>query len=68
MGGMEQAYKDKKSAKILKHLAPALESIRSFGGIINTAIPANPDVAALMWGGIRLVLDVRFYMYFVKWR
>ncbi|CAG9953611.1 unnamed protein product, partial [Clonostachys rosea f. rosea IK726] len=58
MGGMEQAYKDKKSAKILKHLAPALESIRSFGGIINTAIPANPDVAALMWGGIRLVLDL----------
>ncbi|CAH0023367.1 unnamed protein product [Clonostachys rhizophaga] len=58
MGGMEQAYKDKKTAKILKNLTPALASIRSFGGINDTAVPPNLDVAALMWGGIKLVLDL----------
>jgi hypothetical protein len=55
---MEQTYKGRKSAKILERMAPFLEKIRSFSGVVDTAIQANPEVAALVWGGLKLTLEV----------
>lgn len=69
VSGMEQTYKDRKTAKVLERMAPFIEKIRSFSGVVDTAIQANPDVASLVWGGIKLVLEacVRICYSFPLW-
>ena len=45
-----------------------LESVNQFSSIVNTFINSNPQVAALIWGGVKLTLLVvnNFAMYFDK--
>src|SRR6266699_60638 len=61
--GMERTYKDKKTAKVLERMTPFLEKIMSFSGVVDTAVQAGPDVGALLWGGIKLVLEVCVHDY-----
>ena len=55
---LQAKYKRKTIPNILSRIEPFLSNLRSFHGIIDTAVQAKPDVAALIWGGIKLVLEV----------
>ena len=39
-----------------------LESVQNFSGIVDTFVSSKPHVAALVWGGVKLALLVRFYI------
>lgn len=37
-----------------------IESLQSFFVVIDTAVSSNPTIPALVWAGVRFVLEVRF--------
>ena len=55
---LEKDYRKRRIAKVLSRIEPYLSNLRSFQGVVDTAVQAKPDLAALMWGGIKLVLEV----------
>ena len=55
---LEKDYRKRRISKALSRIEPYLSNLRSFQGVIDTAVQAKPDLAALMWGGIKLVLEV----------
>ena len=44
--------------KLLLTFGSTLRHVRSFATIIDVAVQSHPNVACLIWGGIRLVLEV----------
>ena len=44
--------------KLLIKLGPILQHIRSFATIVDVAVQSHPNVACLIWGGVRLILEV----------
>lgn len=44
--------------KLLLKLGPTLQHIRSFATIVDVAVQSHPNVACLIWGGVRLILEV----------
>lgn len=40
-------------------LAVFLQSVQQFCGVVDTFVSSRPDVAALVWGGVKLSLQVR---------
>lgn len=59
---LEANYRQKRISKVLSRIEPFLSNLRSFQGVVDTAIQAKPDVAALIWGGIKLVLEASVAM------
>lgn len=41
-------------------IRPVLKTIERYGKVVGTAIQHSPEVAALVWAGIELILSVRF--------
>lgn len=56
---MHKGYKQKSVTRAFARIQPFLLNLKSFNGVIDTAIQSNPEVAALCWGGIKFVLEVR---------
>lgn len=54
----KQRYQGKKLPILISRSLPFLENLRSFCGVIDTMIQANPTIAALVWGSLKLILDV----------
>lgn len=48
----------RKSRCVAARLSPFLESIQQFSGIVETFVSSHPQIAALIWGSIKLVLQV----------
>ncbi|KAI1617986.1 hypothetical protein EDD37DRAFT_676913 [Exophiala viscosa] len=46
------------SLRALKRIDPFLLNIKSFSSAIDTMVQANPNIAALCWGGIKIVLEL----------
>jgi hypothetical protein len=46
------------SSKLLLQLAPFLGVMKSFGTIIDVFINSNPRVAAIIWGSLKLLVEV----------
>lgn len=44
--------------KMLIKFGPILQHIRSFATIVDVAVQSHPNVACLIWGGVRLILEV----------
>ena len=44
--------------KLLIRLGPVLQHIRSFATIVDIAVQSHPNAACLIWGGVRLILEV----------
>lgn len=44
--------------KLLLKFGSTLQHIRSFATIVDVAIQSHPNVACLIWGGVRLILEV----------
>ena len=44
-----------------QRLVTFLETIQQFTQVVDTFVSAHPEVAALVWGGVKLALLVRFF-------
>ena len=44
--------------RLLLKFGPTLQHIRSFATIVDVAVQSHPNVACLLWGGVRLILEV----------
>ncbi len=56
----DQLQKDQAKVGNLRHLAkiePYLERLRAYSGVIDTFVQAKPDILALIWGPIKLLLQ-----------
>lgn len=55
---LDQENAKRKSRCVAARISPLLESIQQFSGIVETFVSARPQIAALIWGSIKLVLQV----------
>lgn len=55
---LELSYSRKLPSKTLARIYPIASHIQSFGRIVDVMVQSNPSIAALIWGGVRLVLEV----------
>ena len=46
--------------RLLVKLGTTLQHVRSFATVIDVAVQSHPNVASLIWGGVRLILQVCF--------
>ena len=44
-----------------------LESVQQFSGIVDVFVSSNPQMAALVWGGVKFALLVGFYATEEQW-
>jgi len=51
----------RKSRCVAARISPLLESIQQFSGVVETFVSSHPQVAALIWGSMKLVLQVSRY-------
>ena len=51
-------YKSGAVVKLLVKIGPTLKHIRSFATVVDVAVQSHPNVACLIWGCVRLVLEV----------
>lgn len=58
IGELKQQYQSRKTIRALNFIEPVIQNLRSFNGVIDTAIQSNPDIAALCWGGLKLIIEV----------
>ena len=56
---LDQENARRKSRCVAARISPLLESLQQFSGIVEKFVPSNPQIAALIWGSIKLVLQVR---------
>lgn len=54
----QQEHKKRVISRALNRLEPFLLNLKSLSAIIDTFVSAKPDIAALIWGGIKLTLEV----------
>lgn len=60
------ASQHRKGRSIATRLHPVLQSVRDFSAIIDTFVSSNPGVAAVIWGSVKLTIQVIYYKYLVK--
>lgn len=51
--------RQKKGRSIASRLYTLLESVRNFTTVVDTLVSSNPDIAALVWGSVKLTMIVR---------
>lgn len=55
---LDQENAKRKSRCVAARISPLLESIQQFSGVVETFVSSHPQVAALIWGSMKLVLQV----------
>lgn len=55
---LDQENAKRQSRCVSARISPLLESIQQFSGIVETFVSSHPQIAALIWGIIKLVLQV----------
>lgn len=55
---LDEENAKRKSRCVAARVSPLLESIQQFSGIVDTFVSSHPSVAALVWGSVKLVLQV----------
>jgi hypothetical protein len=55
---MNATYRKHGLVLFLERTNPFLGQLRSFSQIINTLIQSHPEIAALVWGSVFLILEV----------
>lgn len=59
---LKRQYQSSKTIRALNIIEPVIQNLRSFTGVIDTAIQSNPEIASLCWGGLKLVIEVIDYV------
>ena len=55
---LQLEHKERVFTRIFSQIEPFLLNLKSLSNIIDTFVSAKSDVAALMWGGVKLTLEV----------
>ncbi|KAG9657777.1 hypothetical protein KCU64_g4966, partial [Aureobasidium melanogenum] len=65
---LDQENAKRKSRCVAARISPLLDSVQQFAGIVETFVSSNPHIAALVWGSVKLVLQIasNFTTYFEK--
>ena len=56
---LQARYRERSVAKALSRVSPFLDNLSSFARVVDTFVSSSPEIAALCWGGIKLLLEVR---------
>ena len=55
----EKANRDTSSRRYIRRFSVLIQSFEGFFSAVDTFVSCNPQTAALIWGGLRLVIQVR---------
>ncbi|KAH0375897.1 hypothetical protein KCU84_g2365, partial [Aureobasidium melanogenum] len=63
---LDQENAKRKSRCVAARISLLLDSVQQFSGIVETFVSSNPHIAALVWGSVKLVLQIasNFTTYF----
>jgi hypothetical protein len=56
--GFREKYRNKSISRALDSINPLLNNLRSLNGVVDTMVQSNPEIAALVWGSVKFVLEV----------
>ncbi len=52
--------KNRRGRSIASNFYSVLQSVSEFAAIVDTFVSSNPEIAALVWGSVKLTMLVRF--------
>jgi hypothetical protein len=55
---LDSKSSEKKGPCIAMRLCDVLQSVQRFSTVVDTFVSSNPDIAALVWGSIKLTMQV----------
>lgn len=55
---LDAANRQRRGPSVATRLHPLLASVRDFSSVIDTFVSSNPSIAALIWGSVKLTMDV----------
>lgn len=55
---LDRANPERRGSSIASRLYHVLRSVQEFSAIVDTFISAHPDIAALVWGSVKLTMLV----------
>ncbi|KAI9846968.1 MAG: hypothetical protein M1837_003324 [Sclerophora amabilis] len=58
MNNLVQLYSYKRLPMTMQKIEPFMKNLKAFEGVMNTFVQAKPEVIALVWGTMKLVLTV----------
>jgi hypothetical protein len=56
---LDAQNRTRKGSSIASRLYSVLQSVRDFCTIVNTIVSSHPEIAALVWGSVKLTMLVR---------
>jgi len=56
---LDYSSRHSKGRSIATRLHSVLQSVREFSAVIDTFVSSNPEIAALIWGSVKLTIQVR---------
>ncbi|KAG9251495.1 uncharacterized protein F5Z01DRAFT_267855 [Emericellopsis atlantica] len=56
---LQQEHQLRKGRGVAARLISVLQSVQAFSSIVDTLVSSKPDIAALVWGSVKLALLVR---------
>jgi hypothetical protein len=59
---LDAASRSRRGRSIASRLHSVLQSVREFSAAIDTFVSSNPEIAALIWGSVKITMDVRLKM------
>lgn len=57
---LDQENAKRKSRCVAARISPFLDAIQQFSGVVETFVSSHPQIAALVWGSVKLVLQVSY--------
>jgi hypothetical protein len=57
---LDSSSQQRKGRSIATRLYSVLQSVRDFSAVIDTFVSSNPETAALIWGSVKLTIQVRY--------
>ena len=56
---LDSSQHNRRGRSIATRLHSVLQSVREFSTIIDTFVSSNPEITALIWGSVKLTIQVR---------
>ena len=61
MQNLSAAYMEQTIPKLFHRMSPFINNLHSFSTAIDTYVNAKPEVTALLWGSLKVILNVRSF-------
>jgi ATP phosphoribosyltransferase len=55
---LDYSSRSRKGRSIASRLHSVLQSVREFSAIVDTFVSSHPEIAALVWGSVKLTMEV----------